>query len=168
MRESGGSGLHPEMLPGVRPLSGALSRQGRPVYFPGEEMFNRGVSGQGRQVAGMEEGDRQHPAPTAPQGRPHGEKLQLLLRRSQEAKHSAYCPYSRFPVGAALLTAGGEIFSGKTGLCKPPHWVLGSRCNASAMGGGSEGSAQGAGSPSPCPLAAAVAERAKDCGKYGK
>ncbi|XP_071654560.1 cytidine deaminase isoform X2 [Patagioenas fasciata] len=78
-------------------------------------MFNRSVSRQGRQVAGMEEGDGQHPAPTAPPGRPHGEKLQLLLRRSQEAKNSAYCPYSRFPVGAALLTAGGEIFSAGAG-----------------------------------------------------
>ncbi|KAM6109043.1 cytidine deaminase [Pterocles gutturalis] len=58
------------------------------------------------------EGNRQHPAPSVPPGRPQGESLQLLLRRSQEAKNCAYCPYSRFPVGAALLTAGGEIFSG--------------------------------------------------------
>lgn len=65
------------------------------------------------------EGDGQHPAPTAPPDRPHGEHLQLLLRRSQEAKNCAYCPYSRFPVGAALLTAGGEIFSGKLGPCNP-------------------------------------------------
>ncbi|XP_052548094.1 cytidine deaminase [Tympanuchus pallidicinctus] len=40
------------------------------------------------------------------------ECLQLLLRRCREAKDCAYCPYSRFPVGAALLTASGEIFSG--------------------------------------------------------
>lgn len=40
------------------------------------------------------------------------ECLQLLLRRCREAKDCAYCPYSRFPVGAALLTVGGEIFSG--------------------------------------------------------
>ncbi|NXA28420.1 CDD deaminase, partial [Ibidorhyncha struthersii] len=45
-------------------------------------------------------------------GQPQGECLQLLLRRSREAKNCAYCPYSHFPVGAALLTAGGEIFSG--------------------------------------------------------
>ncbi|NXW39580.1 CDD deaminase, partial [Phaetusa simplex] len=54
----------------------------------------------------------QRPAPSAPPGQPQGESLQLLLRRSQEAKNCAYCPYSRFPVGAALLTASGEIFSG--------------------------------------------------------
>lgn len=42
------------------------------------------------------------------------ECLQLLLRRCREAKDCAYCPYSRFPVGAALLTASGEIFSGET------------------------------------------------------
>ncbi|NXG76092.1 CDD deaminase, partial [Baryphthengus martii] len=52
------------------------------------------------------------PAPAAPPGQAQGESLQLLLRRSREAKNCAYCPYSRFPVGAALLTAGGEIFSG--------------------------------------------------------
>ncbi|XP_072210575.1 cytidine deaminase isoform X1 [Excalfactoria chinensis] len=40
------------------------------------------------------------------------ECLQLLLRRCREAKDCAYCPYSRFPVGAALLTTSGEIFSG--------------------------------------------------------
>ncbi|NXT90416.1 CDD deaminase, partial [Anhinga rufa] len=51
-------------------------------------------------------------APVAPPGRPQGEHLQLLLLRSREAKNCAYCPYSGFPVGAALLTAGGEIFSG--------------------------------------------------------
>ncbi|NWS22246.1 CDD deaminase, partial [Pachyramphus minor] len=45
-------------------------------------------------------------------GQLQGDRLQLLLRRSREAKKRAYCPYSRFPVGAALLTAGGEIFSG--------------------------------------------------------
>ncbi|KFV72240.1 Cytidine deaminase, partial [Dryobates pubescens] len=45
-------------------------------------------------------------------GQAQAERLQLLLRRSREAKSCAYCPYSRFPVGAALLTATGEIFSG--------------------------------------------------------
>ncbi|XP_054251073.1 cytidine deaminase [Indicator indicator] len=58
------------------------------------------------------EGCGQHPAPTAPSGQPQAEHLQLLLRRSREAKSCAYCPYSHFPVGAALLTATGEIFSG--------------------------------------------------------
>ncbi|NWQ97353.1 CDD deaminase, partial [Burhinus bistriatus] len=57
-------------------------------------------------------GGGQHPAPAAPSGQAQGDCLQLLLRRSREAKNCAYCPYSRFPVGAALLTAGGEIFSG--------------------------------------------------------
>ncbi|XP_064353161.1 cytidine deaminase [Dromaius novaehollandiae] len=40
------------------------------------------------------------------------ERLRELLRSSREAKAAAYCPYSRFAVGAALLTAGGRIFSG--------------------------------------------------------
>ncbi|NXK97665.1 CDD deaminase, partial [Formicarius rufipectus] len=42
-------------------------------------------------------------------GQPQGDSLQLLLRRSREAKNCAYCPYSRFPVGAALLTAGCNV-----------------------------------------------------------
>lgn len=41
------------------------------------------------------------------------EHVQRLLLSSREAKKSAYCPYSRFPVGAALLTVDGKIFSGK-------------------------------------------------------
>ncbi|XP_075407662.1 cytidine deaminase [Tenrec ecaudatus] len=40
------------------------------------------------------------------------EHVQRLLRSCLEAKKSAYCPYSRFPVGAALLTGDGRIFSG--------------------------------------------------------
>ncbi|XP_068772502.1 cytidine deaminase isoform X1 [Struthio camelus] len=44
---------------------------------------------------------------------PEAERLRaLLLQRSREAKAAAYCPYSRFPVGAALLTASGHVFSG--------------------------------------------------------
>ena len=35
-----------------------------------------------------------------------------LLRRAGEAARNAYAPYSRFPVGAALETDSGEIFSG--------------------------------------------------------
>lgn len=41
------------------------------------------------------------------------EHVQRLVLSSREAKKSAYCPYSRFPVGAALLTGDGRIFSGK-------------------------------------------------------
>ncbi|XP_043847262.1 LOW QUALITY PROTEIN: cytidine deaminase [Dromiciops gliroides] len=39
-------------------------------------------------------------------------QIQKLICRSQEAKKFAYCPYSNFPVGAALLTLDGKIFSG--------------------------------------------------------
>ncbi|XP_049628090.1 cytidine deaminase [Suncus etruscus] len=40
------------------------------------------------------------------------EQIQQLLLSCQEAKKSAYCPYSNFRVGAALLTRDGRIFSG--------------------------------------------------------
>ncbi|XP_007909038.1 cytidine deaminase isoform X2 [Callorhinchus milii] len=35
-----------------------------------------------------------------------------LIRRSKEAKGFAYCPYSKFRVGAALLTSAGKVFTG--------------------------------------------------------
>lgn len=37
---------------------------------------------------------------------------QELLERAGEAKENAYAPYSKFQVGAALLTAGGDVFTG--------------------------------------------------------
>lgn len=39
-------------------------------------------------------------------------KWQNLLDAARSAAENAYTPYSAFPVGAALLTAQGEIFSG--------------------------------------------------------
>ena len=36
----------------------------------------------------------------------------LLLQRAWSARENAYAPYSKFAVGAALLTASGEIFCG--------------------------------------------------------
>lgn len=40
--------------------------------------------------------------------------IQELVLCSHEAKKFAYCPYSRFRVGAAVLTSEGRIFSGKS------------------------------------------------------
>lgn len=37
---------------------------------------------------------------------------QELLRIANEARKSAYCPYSAFPVGAALLCSDGSVYSG--------------------------------------------------------
>ncbi|XP_063798237.1 cytidine deaminase [Pseudophryne corroboree] len=38
--------------------------------------------------------------------------IQKLLRKSQEAKTFAHCPYSKFRVGAAVLTRDGRIYLG--------------------------------------------------------
>ncbi len=35
-----------------------------------------------------------------------------LLQKAIEAKENAYVPYSKFPVGAALLTKSGKVFTG--------------------------------------------------------
>jgi len=35
-----------------------------------------------------------------------------LVRAALEAQKHAFCPYSRFPVGAALRTADGKIYQG--------------------------------------------------------
>ncbi|CAL8241617.1 unnamed protein product [Merluccius merluccius] len=39
-------------------------------------------------------------------------KVKELVAKCLEARQMAYCPYSRFPVGAAILTADGAIITG--------------------------------------------------------
>lgn len=39
--------------------------------------------------------------------------LEQLITKSFEAKEKAYSPYSKFRVGAAILTESGEIITGK-------------------------------------------------------
>lgn len=36
----------------------------------------------------------------------------LLITAAHDARAAAYAPYSRYPVGAALLTTDGEVFTG--------------------------------------------------------
>jgi cytidine deaminase len=38
--------------------------------------------------------------------------VQELVELARSASANAYCPYSKFPVGAAVLTDGGDVFSG--------------------------------------------------------
>ena len=38
--------------------------------------------------------------------------MKNLIRAAIEARKSAYCPYSEFSVGAALLTLDGKIYTG--------------------------------------------------------
>ena len=42
----------------------------------------------------------------------HEAIAQDLVKRAIEARLRAYVPYSRFPVGAALLTRSGKIYTG--------------------------------------------------------
>lgn len=37
---------------------------------------------------------------------------QMLIEKAYEAMEKAYVPYSGFPVGAALMTSTGEVFTG--------------------------------------------------------
>ncbi|KAH1016031.1 cytidine deaminase [Dendroctonus ponderosae] len=38
--------------------------------------------------------------------------IQELIREATEARQNAYCPYSKFKVGAAVLSTDGTIFTG--------------------------------------------------------
>src|SRR5260370_22323080 len=38
--------------------------------------------------------------------------IRELIAKAQKASKQAYCPYSKFQVGAAVLTEDGDIFSG--------------------------------------------------------
>ncbi|MBR4321020.1 cytidine deaminase [Treponema sp.] len=40
------------------------------------------------------------------------EKLEGLFEAAMQASKLAYCPYSKFPVGAAILVSDGRIFTG--------------------------------------------------------
>lgn len=40
------------------------------------------------------------------------EQRQQLIRAAERATQNAYAPYSEFRVGAAVLTANGEVFAG--------------------------------------------------------
>lgn len=45
-------------------------------------------------------------------GQPTAEQLDALLKAAWAARRNAYAPYSRFRVGAAILTSAGEIVAG--------------------------------------------------------
>ena len=38
--------------------------------------------------------------------------VERLIEAAVQAQQRAYCPYSRYPVGAAVLTASGRVFAG--------------------------------------------------------
>lgn len=41
------------------------------------------------------------------------ETIKKLIEQSHEAKKQAYCPYSKFRVGSALLTVDDRVITGK-------------------------------------------------------
>lgn len=43
---------------------------------------------------------------------PTEEQIEALLQAAWAARRNAYAPYSRFRVGAAILTTAGEVFAG--------------------------------------------------------
>ena len=49
--------------------------------------------------------------------------VKKLIHQSQEAKEQAYCPYSKFRVGAALLTRDNCVITGKVHV-KVCLWIV--------------------------------------------
>lgn len=47
--------------------------------------------------------------------------IQDLVHAAIKAKDNAYCPYSEFKVGSAVLTDDGQIFSGKVNMLATAH-----------------------------------------------
>jgi cytidine deaminase len=43
---------------------------------------------------------------------PSRRAVERLVETAVQAQKRAYCPYSRYPVGAAVLTASGRVFAG--------------------------------------------------------
>lgn len=43
---------------------------------------------------------------------PASEKLRELVERARSARKNAYSPYSKVKIGAAVLTSGGQIYTG--------------------------------------------------------
>ncbi len=42
----------------------------------------------------------------------HQSEIDVLIKSALDAQKRAYCPFSNFPVGAALQTASGRIYQG--------------------------------------------------------
>ena len=59
-------------------------------------------------------------------------QIELLIKEAKEARENAYCPYSKFKVGAALLTKDGKIFTGCN--FENASFVAGSCAERTALG----------------------------------
>lgn len=52
------------------------------------------------------------------------DEIKKIIAECNEAKKFAYCPYSNFRVGAALLTTDGQIITGKDSYVTTRSFVL--------------------------------------------
>jgi cytidine deaminase len=43
---------------------------------------------------------------------PDAKTIQQMVQRAKAISEKAYCPYSKFPVGAVVLTENGQMFEG--------------------------------------------------------
>uniref|UniRef100_A0A8C0Q6L5 CMP/dCMP-type deaminase domain-containing protein n=3 Tax=Canis lupus familiaris TaxID=9615 RepID=A0A8C0Q6L5_CANLF len=99
----GGSSPYPHPHPHTPLRSGARPGGGASVEPPAGQQQRAGFRASATRGTDM--------AHERPASALEPELVQRLLLSCQEAKKSAYCPYSHFPVGAAILTQDGRIFS---------------------------------------------------------
>ena len=67
----------------------------------------------------------------------NSEQIELVVQKAKEAMELSYSPYSKFPVGAAILTKDGNIFQGTNienasyplGMCGERNAIYNAMCH---------------------------------------
>lgn len=144
-----GPGLSLRMLPGLSCVRGVIPAS-RPAYFPGEEIFNRGVSGQGRRVQAWREAGSTL-SPLSPRASPRGTICSSCCAAVGRPKTAPIAPTATSRWEPRCSPPAGRSSRVRWGPQTPPG-ILGSPQQALGHVEGAEGSLRGAGAVCPPPL----------------